>query len=68
MIQPVNGLDLASHIIVLRRVEEVPDSWVLLVAAEDVLSLLLSTVLSVQPQFRPFVPSRTCLAGRHRLL
>jgi len=39
VLQPVNGIELASHIKVLCSIEEVMDCWVLLIAAENLLGL-----------------------------
>ena len=47
MVQPVNGIDLATDIVVIGRVEEVLDRGVFWITSEDLLGLLLSTELSV---------------------
>jgi hypothetical protein len=40
VLQPVNGIDLATDVELVRRVVEVPDSGMLVVAAKDLLGLL----------------------------
>lgn len=65
VLEPLDGIDLSANVELVCGLVEVFDSWVLWVAAEDLLGLLCPGVVLAEAPRQSDSGQLTCLAGRY---